>query len=604
MRKLILLIPACASLLSGCVTTPPLSQATGAEDSRIMIKDVVQRLKCELSEAFDQKTEEPGLEWLAMWTAHVDLALAINDNSGISPNGSFTDFRRSAVNFDAGPSSYPFGTARSIAQQFLTVSAGVALSGQAVRTETVSFTVSLEELKEWRRELDLREANVPPEARICNFPPSTGLTGNLGLKEWVDSAFFPARKDGELAPGLHKAEWLEFPISIADATDYAKKLPDRLKRYRIPKPLTPESRDYALVEDKYKHLPLQPALQRYTDVAKWQSELKNVQTATKDAMNTIATSSEKIYSNILAVSASKFEANKRYRSVMKTHLADRYNDFIDKLTAKAGEALKCNSYKDTLDRGLINSYEILPPAFQNVKMGGGDGSSSNDILNQPSGGDGSSSNDAQNRANGGGGSGSNDAKNQPSGGGSSDLQKALDEIKKMLKEHVASGKGSKDLPNLCMPGPGGKPNEPPCPILNEKDAKENYRVLGAAAEVVEGHDFYKKVVECAKGLTMLADYISTYINTFPPQVDPPVDSVLHSLQFVITYGANVTPSWTLLQWKGPGQTGNFVAAMGTRTHNLQLALGPRSGAAPISQDATRLIQNQTVKSLGNTGGGG
>ncbi len=104
---------------------------------------------------------------------------------------------------------------------------------------------------------------------------------------------------------------------------------------------------------------------------------------------------------------------------------------------------------------------------------------------------------------------------------------------------------------------------------------------------------------CANRLAPLADYVSAYVSTIPTQVDPPINSVLHSLQFVVNVGASVTPSWTLLQWKGPGQSGNFLSASSVRTHNLQLALGPRSGSASISTDATRLIQNQTVRSLGN-----
>ena len=56
-----------------------------------MIKDVVQRVKCELSDAFDKKVEQREFLWLAGWTAHADLTLQINDNSGVSPNGSFTN---------------------------------------------------------------------------------------------------------------------------------------------------------------------------------------------------------------------------------------------------------------------------------------------------------------------------------------------------------------------------------------------------------------------------------------------------------------------------------------------------------------------------------
>ena len=89
LRKLMFLLPVCVCVTPGCMSTPDLSTVTGAEHSEIMIKDVVQRVKCELSEAFDKKVEQREFLWLAGWTAHADLTLQINENSGVAPNGSF-----------------------------------------------------------------------------------------------------------------------------------------------------------------------------------------------------------------------------------------------------------------------------------------------------------------------------------------------------------------------------------------------------------------------------------------------------------------------------------------------------------------------------------
>jgi len=88
----------------------------------------------------------------------------------------------------------------------------------------------------------------------------------------------------------------------------------------------------------------------------------------------------------------------------------------------------------------------------------------------------------------------------------------------------------------------------------------------------------------------------------PDHIDPPIDSVAHSVSFVVAYGAGISPSWTLLQWKGPGSSsGNnpFFGASGTRTHSLTIALAPRSGGPAIGTDALRLINNQVIRSLGN-----
>ena len=44
-----------ASFISaGCTSAPPLSEATGTQQSNIFIKDVVQRIKCEVSDAFNE----------------------------------------------------------------------------------------------------------------------------------------------------------------------------------------------------------------------------------------------------------------------------------------------------------------------------------------------------------------------------------------------------------------------------------------------------------------------------------------------------------------------------------------------------------------------
>jgi len=158
-----------------------------------------------------------------------------------------------------------------------------------------------------------------------------------------------------------------------------------------------------------------------------------------------------------------------------------------------------------------------------------------------------------------------------------------------------------------MPTEPKDPKDPglTCPAFDQN----KYNLLEAIMKDIEGRaskpndpkkpPYEQGALDCANKLTALADFVSTYANDIPNQVDPPIDSVLHSLQFVVSLGAGVSPSWTLLQWKGPAQTGNLASISGVRTHNLQLAIGPRSGAAAISSDATRLIQNQTVRSTTN-----
>jgi len=201
-----------ALVATGCTSTPHLSEVTGTSDSPVFIRDVVQRVKCEVSDAFGPKLQDPKYAWLSSWTAHIDLTLQVNENSGISPSGSYTRFQTNAVNFDAGPSTFPAAAARAVVNQFLTVSAGATLSGQAVRTETVSFTLALDELRMWRALVDSEERDPrrPKESRICNPDPDRGLKGNLGLEEWVESALHPI-DIRQLKAGSHPATGAKVP---------------------------------------------------------------------------------------------------------------------------------------------------------------------------------------------------------------------------------------------------------------------------------------------------------------------------------------------------------------------------------------------------------
>jgi hypothetical protein len=68
-------------------------------------------------------------------------------------------------------------------------------------------------------------------------------------------------------------------------------------------------------------------------------------------------------------------------------------------------------------------------------------------------------------------------------------------------------------------------------------------------------------------------------------LDPPIDAVGHQIQFIIAYNANVSPSWTLVSFKGPSpSSGSGFSATKTRTHTLNIAMGP-----PGSADAANTL---------------
>jgi hypothetical protein len=499
-KKPICVVVLCALVEASCVATPPLSQATGSAQSNIMIRDVVLRVKCELSEAFDEKTRQPEFLWLANWTAHADLTLTINDNAGISPSGSYTRFQQNAVNLDAGPSSFPATASRGVVNQFFSVSVGAALSGQAVRTETVSFTVALDELRLWRKRLDMIESdpNFPQEKKLCNFGLAAGVTGNLGLKEWVDSAFFPVELghfpdgQGQLQAGVHSAGTSKAPSVSA------------------PQPGTTGPKAAA---DK---LTVGEALKKIKD---WQATLVSLNTETKTNSGAIDSGKTSV-PNAQNSIREKIKSAAQYRYVLAPYLKERYSQVSYLIDQYLKDLTKCVSIQQDIT-------------------------------------------DASSRA--------------------TRLYDSLKDLKDP-NQFVSS---------INTPGFDLKA------FTNDYNALENQIVsfqldeTGKPTSDIKKSQYTVALAKCAKVVQAAVDLP----NKLPQQVDPPIDAVLHSLTFVINYGANVTPSWTLLQWKGPGQSANFASAAGVRTHGLVISMGPRTGSPAIGDDPIRLIQLQAIRSI-------
>jgi hypothetical protein len=143
--------------------------------ANIPISDIVHRIKCEVGDAVNSDTEWDG------WTAGVDLTLIVNTQAGITPGVSIIN-----------PLAQVVDKARGTFSQSFSLAAGGTLNGQANRTDTVSFDIRL---------------NKP----IPQCPPrDIGLTGNLGLTEWLDS----------VAGIKHQAAISEKPKSFSHTVDF------------------------------------------------------------------------------------------------------------------------------------------------------------------------------------------------------------------------------------------------------------------------------------------------------------------------------------------------------------------------------------------------
>jgi hypothetical protein len=184
-------------LVAGCTSTPPLHV------DGIAIGEVVERVKCEIAFAIP-KPQPPyptgRYQWLRNWTAKVDLTLITNSRSQVTPSASFIN------PISAG--TFTFG-----------LSAGLDTSAE--RTETLSFTLSMREMWEYRKRAQ------------CNLPDGRGARGDLGLQEWIESALAPVDK-GQLRVGRHPRPGAKSPSPppVMPALDLFRK-EDRLIELKV-----------------------------------------------------------------------------------------------------------------------------------------------------------------------------------------------------------------------------------------------------------------------------------------------------------------------------------------------------------------------------------
>jgi hypothetical protein len=193
----------CCTLCGGCSQVPSLEAASGTDQPKILVSDIVKRIKCEIADSFDDRITNKDFLWLQNWTAKVDLTLQVNDTAGVSPSGSYTKFYRNAFNYAAGSTSLT-STVIAAVPQSLTLTAGANYSEQAQRSETVTFTLSLQEVKTWRQKKD-RYQRLHYGADVADHfcdASQRELRGYLGLKEWIDSALYPVSLS-DLQAGIH-----------------------------------------------------------------------------------------------------------------------------------------------------------------------------------------------------------------------------------------------------------------------------------------------------------------------------------------------------------------------------------------------------------------
>jgi hypothetical protein len=200
-------------VVAGCTQVPPL------QEDGVAISAIVQRIKCEIAWALPKpqgKWPTGPYQWMRTWTAKVDLTLATNDQASVNPSAVFTRLLPTVAVPGVG----------NVGRMF-TFGVGAGLSTTAVRTEILTFSLSLAELRGWKRKGE------------CGIAERMDLYGNLGLREWLASALAPVA-NRQLTVGRHPAPGgksvppppvIEPKIALLDPLAKLKDLTDKLRWY-------------------------------------------------------------------------------------------------------------------------------------------------------------------------------------------------------------------------------------------------------------------------------------------------------------------------------------------------------------------------------------
>jgi hypothetical protein len=519
--------------IAACTTIPELEEATGG----IPVREIVLRVKCELSDAFitdDRKwlpdTEKGKFAWLRNWTAQVDLTLQVLDTATLSPGASLNQQLHNGYAVAAGPTSVStsgvLGTTIAAIPQSFVLAGGASLNGQAQRTDTISFAVGLRELAEWRRD--------PGISKLCAPSDKMDLRGSLGLKTWIAEALSPVAKENEphlpeyLWSGIHPKPGASAPVGQGPT--------------KADSPPTLSS----------KSPPNVSALAEVcTSIDDLKEKISRANVLLKDA---ISDASAAVTSSTTAANNAKSNLD----SASKT-LTDVKRSFSD-------YAAKNGVFDATLDPSISSDVKLLNSAAKEF-IGGADRLHSS--VKTTAGAAGAAQGEATKAA-------------QTVLG----VKNVIDEENRFATSYDAAK--DKDKTNLTSA----------CKKIMTVLANADQTISDAASAKYYADIATKNSATTAANFKLFTDYAnvaSEYISKLPT-IDPPISAIGQSVQFILNYGGSISPTWTFVVFHGPNSP--LFAASGTRTHILNVTLGPIA-AGSFSAPSAAVTQNQLYLLLNN-----
>jgi len=623
---------------TACVRIPNADSAASGPS----VDQVVRRIKCDLVKAVRPVLTKEKYTWLQTWTAQANLTFIANDGSTLTPG----------VTLIAAASSASLGL-------------GAGLNTTASRNETVTFSLSLEEIKD--------EHQSDPGSRFCNYPDLTDIQSELGLREWIASALSPA-KINYLKPGHHKtSKGGGAPSSSGSssssgaggsttqpsAANYVL-LDDRVARYKsLMSASKAELRTRA--ENQLKTLSLEPssvenlirklqcdAPDQNDNIIVWdckfqkllgeiaEREIYDPTTPIAPSVTAITPAAGSPHGGTPVVITGADFTNQTGVSIGGVPV----NSLDTRKFKVASDSTICamtpdvHSFFDTLQKNPSNKAQgdvvVNTPEGAGVKSGAFVFDDSYLVSVQPSFG--TAGTDVTIT----GGNNFSPVQNVFIGGKPAASWQVDSDKPNVIHAKVAAiAPGVVDVivatsdgktPKISGPSfftyfskddlPAKPPNddfEGYCP-----DQPSSTKKIIAYVDQRLDRKIDKALFLSRQLVNAIEDRLSlrnppgvfdkTQLNALLQatksvqdallalELDPPIDAVGHQVQFVVVYNANISPTWTLVSFKGPTPgSGSLASGTKTLTHTLNIALGP-----PGSQDvANTLGALQVGTAIGN-----
>lgn len=602
---------------SACVLVPPPDPISSGPN----VDQVVRRVKCDLVTAIAPLLRREKNTWLQTWTAQASLTYIVNDAVTLTPGATFTQ--------PLTTESLPLRVAN--ASRSWNFGLGAGYNTTASRNETLSFSVSLQEIKD--------QGRANPGSEFCNYPTIADIQSELGLKEWIASALTPVAENS-LTPGHHKtksgnaspsssssstksssgganANLASFVTTPNSLIDISKALATVTAKFSTPTNslLPPDVLDQqAIVQGLVSRITAREIYDPTTQVATSVSGVFPTKGSSAGGTRIVITGNNFIEQNGVTIGGIPVDPDKlkvasdsTICAVAPKHDATPSNAAADVVVnTPDGAAAKTQAFTFD-DKSLISvdppSGDISTPPTS-VTIFGTDFTNATGVTfgGQP----------------------------VPQGSWSIDphnpgiIHAAAPKNNPGVVDVVVNMPQKTNPHDMDFTGAGfftyydAKTTSAPPACPSQATTKK--KVIAYVDERLN-RDVNRMLFESHKLILLAERYLAlsrdddqkvalnAVLQTAKAledaiqglQLDPPVDAIAHQVQFIIVYNASASPSWTLLHFKGPSPgSGSLASASATLTHTLNIAIGP-PGSADVANTLGALQIGTAVGNAISTG---